>query len=279
MVVRDMVNGGFQERREIRRLLDDHDIRLRKEYGQHFLADADIVHEMIRVAGITRDTRVLEIGAGTGAITIALAGAARWVVSYEIDQSLKPVLDAVLAATENVEVRFEDATDIDFSIALDDGSWTMVSNLPFNVGTGIVLDILQTAPNIERLVVVAQREVADRLLAAPGTKTFGIPSVIVGLHATARLAFVVPPHAFEPAPRVESAVIVIDRKPAPPMADRAIRIASAAFGQRRKMLRRSLAGTITDDSVLVAAGIDPTARPEILSPEDFVAIANVEKSS
>lgn len=274
-----MADGGFQERREIRRLLGDHDVRLRKEYGQHFLADPDVVHEMIRVAGITRDTSVLEVGAGTGAITVALAQAAGWVVSYEIDHSLKPVLDAVLAATDNVEVRFEDATHVDFSVALEDGAWTMVSNLPFNVGTGIVLDILQTAPTIHRLVVVAQREVADRLLAPPGTKTFGIPSVIVGLHATARLAFVVPPHAFEPEPHVESAVIVIDRKPAPPMADRAIRIASAAFGQRRKMLRRSLAGTITDDSVLVAAGIDPTARPEMLSPEEFVAIANAEMSS
>lgn len=272
-----MFDDGMQARSEIRRLLREHDHQPRKSYGQNFLVDPNIVEKMVRAAGITGDTQVLEIGAGTGAVTIALAAVAGRVVAYEVDHSLEPVLDEVLAVTENVEVRFGDASRIDFSRALDGGAWTMVSNLPYNVGTGIVLDILQGATNIERLVVMVQREVADRFLAEPGGKTYGIPSVIVGLHATAHLAFGVPPQVFEPAPRVDSAVVVIDRKPAPPMAERAIEIASAAFGQRRKMLRRSLVGTITDESVLVTAGIDPTTRPEALLPEDFVAIANAEE--
>ncbi|MCZ7532431.1 MAG: 16S rRNA (adenine(1518)-N(6)/adenine(1519)-N(6))-dimethyltransferase RsmA [Acidimicrobiia bacterium] len=275
----DLFGDGMQARSEIRRLLREHDHQPRKGYGQNFLVDPNIVDRMVRAAGITSDTQVLEIGAGTGAVTIGLAAVAGRVVSYEVDHSLEPVLDEVLTVTENVEVRFGDATRIDFSHALDGGPWTMVSNLPFNVGTGIVLDILQGAPNIDRLVVMVQKEVADRLLAEPGAKTYGIPSVIVALHATAHLAFGVPPQVFEPAPRVDSAVVVIDRKPAPAKVVRAIEIASAAFGQRRKMLRRSLAGTIADESILVAAGIDPTTRPEVLSPEDFVTIANAEGAS
>lgn len=274
--MRDMYDDGLQARSEIRRLLRDHDHQPRKGYGQNFLVDPNIVDRMVRAAEITQDTQVLEIGAGTGAVTVALAAVAGRVMSYEVDHALEPVLDEVLAVTDNVEVRFGDASRIDFNRALDGGPWTMVSNLPYNVGTGIVLDILQGAPNIERLVVMVQREVADRFLAEPGAKTYGIPSVIVGLHGTAHLAFGVPPQVFEPAPRVDSAVVVIDRKPAPAAAERAVEIASAAFGQRRKMLRRSLAGTVADESVLVAAGIDPTTRPETLFPEQFVVIANAE---
>ncbi len=272
----DMFDDGMQARGEIRRLLQEHDHLPRKAYGQNFLVDPNVVDRMVRAAGITSDTQVLEIGAGTGAVTIALAAVAGRVVAYEVDHALEPVLDEVLTVTTNVEVRFGDASRIDFSLALDGGPWTMVSNLPYNVGTGIVLDILQGAPDIDRLVVMVQREVADRFLAEPGAKTYGIPSVIVGLHATAHLAFGVSPQVFEPAPRVDSAVVVIDRKPAPVRAERAIEIASAAFGQRRKMLRRSLAGTIADESVLVTAGIDPTTRPEALLPQDFVSIADAE---
>jgi 16S rRNA (adenine1518-N6/adenine1519-N6)-dimethyltransferase len=127
---------------------------------------------------------------------------------------------------------------------------------------------------------MVQREVADRLLADAGTKIYGLPSVTAGLHAVGRMAFTVPRQVFEPVPRVDSAVIVLDRIEAPPLCARAVELATAGFGQRRKMLRRSLSGVLRDSTaVLTAAGIDPTARPEQLEPLDFVRIAQAEEQS
>jgi 16S rRNA (adenine1518-N6/adenine1519-N6)-dimethyltransferase len=154
----------------------------------------------------------------------------------------------------------------------------MVSNLPYNVGTGIVLDALKDAPRIERFVVMVQKEVADRLLAGPGSKTYGIPSVVVGLHAVGRLAFTVAADAFVPVPKVESAVVTLDRIPTPELSERAIALATAAFGQRRKMLRKSLAGTIRNSDCFGVAGIDPMRRPESLTPMEFVDLASAEVS-
>jgi 16S rRNA (adenine1518-N6/adenine1519-N6)-dimethyltransferase len=149
-----------------------------------------------------------------------------------------------------------------------------VSNLPYNVGTPLLLDALRRATQISRFVVMIQREVAERLVAGPGSRLYGLPSVIAGIHGRADLSFRVAPQVFYPAPKVESAVVVIRRLPAPDEADRAIEIASAAFNQRRKMLRRSLAGIFDDPaSALHSAGIDPTARAEQLSPGDYLRLA------
>ncbi|MDA2978919.1 MAG: 16S rRNA (adenine(1518)-N(6)/adenine(1519)-N(6))-dimethyltransferase RsmA [Actinomycetota bacterium] len=274
-----MHDDGTQARSEVRRLLAEHDHQPRKKFGQNFLVDPNMVAKIVATSGVNSDSNVIEIGAGTGALTVALADSGARVVSYEVDHALESILDVTIGNRPNVELRFADATRINFGEALDEGPWTMVSNLPYNVGTGIVLDALQNAVNIGRFVVVVQIEVADRLIARPGTKTYGIPSVIVGLHGTAHRAFRVPPQVFEPAPRVESAVVVIDRTEAPPHVGRAIDIATAAFGQRRKMLRRSLVATISNESILDAAGIDPTARPETLDPLDFVAIAHAEAAA
>jgi 16S rRNA (adenine1518-N6/adenine1519-N6)-dimethyltransferase len=150
----------------------------------------------------------------------------------------------------------------------------MVSNLPYNVGTGIVLDALRGVPSIDRFVLLVQREVAERMFAGPGSRTYGIPSIVTSLHAHGSIAFAVAPTVFYPAPSVASAVVEIDRHAAPDNADRAIELATAAFGQRRKMVRRSLAKAIPKVSEhLDRCGIDPTARAEDLSPEAFVAIA------
>jgi 16S rRNA (adenine1518-N6/adenine1519-N6)-dimethyltransferase len=150
----------------------------------------------------------------------------------------------------------------------------MVSNLPYNVGTLLVLDILRHVPRVTRMVVMVQREVADRLVASPGSRTYGLPSVVSQLHGVVKMAFVVPPQVFVPAPNVGSAVVVIDRRPSDSAAEEAIRIAAAAFGQRRKMLRSTLAGVIERPTeVLEAVGIDPTSRPEDLGPDQFLALA------
>jgi 16S rRNA (adenine1518-N6/adenine1519-N6)-dimethyltransferase len=269
---------GTQTRGAIRRLLDKHDHRPTKTYGQNFLADPNIVRKLIDTAELTPESQVLEIGAGTGTMTAVIAEQAGTVIAYEVDESLSPILSETVGNLENVELRFEDASNLDLGSVLGEGEWTLIANLPYNVGTGIVLDTLQNEPRVSRIVVMVQREVADRLLADAGSKIYGLPSVTTGLHAKGRLAFSVPRQVFEPIPRVDSAVILLDRIDAPPLSARAVEIATAGFGQRRKMLRRSLASVLSDpERVLMEADIDPTARPEQLAPTDFVRIAEAEE--
>ena len=267
-----------QGRGEIEAMLAEHGHRPNRHYGQNFLTDPNIVRRIVEIADID-GRNVVEVGAGTGTLTRALAGRAHLVVAYEIDPGLIPILTVSLADFRNVDVQLEDVTRLDLGRLHGTGTWVLVANLPYNVGTGIVLDVLTGVPTIDRLVVMVQSEVAERLVAGPGTKVYGIPSVITALHATAAIAMTVPPHVFAPRPRVESSVVVIDRIEPPLLADRAIAIATAAFGQRRKMLRRSLADVLAEPvSTLEAAGIDPKDRPEDLDPHAFVAIAEVEAS-
>jgi 16S rRNA (adenine1518-N6/adenine1519-N6)-dimethyltransferase len=267
-----------QGRTEIRDLLDAVGHRPNKSLGQNFITDPNIVDKIVSLARIDADTSVVEIGAGTGTLTGALARSAGRVVAYEIDRHLEPILLETVGRRQNVEVRIADATGVRLEDALPAGSWTLVANLPYNVGTGIVLDALTDSPRVTSFVVMVQREVADRMLAPPGSKTYGVPSVVVGLHARGSRAFTVPPQVFEPRPRVESAVVLLERVDPDPSTERAIALAGAAFGQRRKMLRRSLTSALADPAAtLAAAGIDPTLRAEDLSPNDFIAIARAEE--
>jgi len=247
----------------------------RKELGQHFLVDPNVVRRIVGVSGVGRGDRVIEIGAGAGTLTRGLAAAGARVLAYEIDLRLQPVLEAALEGVPGVEVRYEDASGLD-PAGLGDDPWVMVANLPYNVGTPLLLRLLRQAPAITRFVVMLQREAVERLAAPPGSRVYGLPSVVVRLHGTVEVAFRVPATVFLPPPKVESAVAVIRRTPAPPRAERALALAAAAFGQRRKMLRRSLAAALPDPSAaLAAAGIDPTRRAEELSPEDYLRLAEV----
>jgi 16S rRNA (adenine1518-N6/adenine1519-N6)-dimethyltransferase len=262
-----------QTRAEIAGLLERHGLSPSHRLGQNFLADANITRRIVTVAGIVPGARVLEVGAGTGTLTTALAEAGATVVAYEVDAGLAPVLEEVTAGLD-VELRFDDIMRVDLEQELGDGPWTMVANLPYNVGTPLVLDALRNLPSIVRFVVMMQREVAERFAAAPGAKDYGLPSVVAGIHAPARIAFRVPPQVFFPAPAVDSAVVVMDRVPAPPGAARAIELAAAGFNQRRKMLRRSLAGVFEDPVATIQhAGLDPTSRAEDLGPADFLKLA------
>lgn len=270
------MSGDQQDRSEIRRLLADREHRPNARYGQNFLADPHIVERIVRLADVG-DRRVVEVGAGTGALTLALCAVAATVVAYEIDERLAEIVANEGKRFDNLRLFHADASSVSFNDVLDGGDWVLVANLPYNVGTGIVLDALRHASKLIRFVVMVQQEVADRLLAEPGSRTYGLPSVIVGLHARASEAFKVPPQAFEPQPRVDSRVVVLDRKPAPPYCERAISIAAAGFGQRRKMLRGSLKAVFENPSALLEkAGIDPTLRAEDLGPFDFVSIAEAE---
>jgi 16S rRNA (adenine1518-N6/adenine1519-N6)-dimethyltransferase len=262
-----------QTRSEIAGLLERHGLSPIRRLGQHFLADANITRKIVALADIRPGSKVVEIGAGTGTLTTALAGAGARVVAYEIDHGLEPVLEEVIGDAD-VELRFEDVSDVDFSTALPGDGWAMVANLPYNVGTPVVLDAIRSAPRIDRFVVMVQREVARRFAAQAGSGDYGLPSVVAGIYTKASVAFNVPAQVFYPPPRVESAVVVMLRVPVPPFADRAVELARAGFGQRRKMLRRSLA-TVLDDpvAVLEGVGIAPTARAEDLTPGDFLRLA------
>lgn len=264
-----------QTRSEISRLLEEHGIHPDQSLGQHFLADANVTRKIVSVASVGEGDRVVEVGAGTGTLTAALAASGAKVVAYEFDERLRPVLEEVTESFD-VELRFEDITKVDLNEHLVGGEWTMVANLPYNVGTPLVMEVLRRAPKVTRLVVMVQREVADRVVATPGTRAYGIPSVVTQIHTHAELAFRVPQQVFYPPPRVESAVVVLNRRPSPVEAERAIELARAGFGQRRKMLRGSLRSVIDEPTdALERAGIDPSARAEDLSPDDFLRLARI----
>ena len=255
------------------RLLERHDFKPRKALGQHFLIDPNTTRRIVEVSGVAPGDLVVEVGAGVGTLTRALAAAGGIVTAYEIDDRLRPLLEETLEGLD-IDLQFTDAAREGFD--LEGGPWTMVANLPYNVGTPLLLETVMGMPQVVRFVVMLQREAVDRLAAEPGTKTYGLPSVVAGLHGRVTIAFRVPPTVFLPRPGVESAVAVIDRFEAHPLVGDAIRLAGTGFGQRRKMLRRSLSGVIPDPvATLEAAGIDPTSRAEDLSPGDYLRIAEV----
>jgi len=257
-------------REETRRLLEAHGIRLTKHLGQHFLVEPNVVRRIVEIAGVGPGDQVVEVGAGAGTLTRALAATGARVVAYEIDEGLRPVLAETVG--ESAEVRFADAAAVDWDDELDPGSWVMVANLPYNVGTPLVLDLLRTMPRVVRFVVMLQEEAVDRLAAAAGSDAYGLPSVVASLHGTVRVALRVPAHLFLPPPKVRSAVAVIERHPADDAAERAIALAAAGFGQRRKMIRSSLRGVVAEQAIQ-AAGLTPTARAEDLAPADWLMLA------
>jgi 16S rRNA (adenine1518-N6/adenine1519-N6)-dimethyltransferase len=255
-------------------LLRRHGMLLDRRRGQHFLVEPNIVRRIVEIAGCGRGDRVLEVGPGAGTLTRQLAATGASVVAYEIDETLRPILDEVLSGAGDVEVRYADATAVDLDHALGAGEWMMVANLPYNVGAPLLLDALRGVPRLTRFVVMLQKEAVERLTAGPGSRRYGIPSVVAGLHARARVALRVPGHVFTPPTPVASAVVVLDRIEPDELAERAIALATAAFGQRRKMLRSALRGTLADpEAVLTAAGLPPSARAEDLAPDDYLALA------
>jgi len=257
------------------RLLATHGVRPSKDLGQHFLIDPNLVRKIVLAAEVWPGDRVLEIGAGAGTLTRGLAATGARVLAYEVDARLRPVLEEALAGLSGVEIRYADAAGIDPAEFAGE-EWVVVANLPYHIGTPLLLRLLREAPGITRFVVMLQREAVERLAAEPGSRVYGLPSVVAQLHGTVKIAFRVPPTVFLPPPPVESAVAVIRRRPAHPSTERAISLAAAAFGQRRKMLRRSLAPVLADPAaVLAAAGLAATRRAEDLAPGDYLRLAEV----
>jgi 16S rRNA (adenine1518-N6/adenine1519-N6)-dimethyltransferase len=208
-------------------------------------------------------------------LTLALAETGAEVTAVEIDRHLTPALREVTEGL-GVTVIEGDATELDWDQVLGaHETWTLVANLPYNVATPLVLDLLRDVPRLTTMLVMVQREVGERLAAGPGTSSYGIPSVMVGYHGRATVVGRVPATVFLPVPKVESALVRIERHASPVTAVPLAEIESlvrTAFGQRRKMLRRSLAGAV-DPEQFSAADIDPRARPETLGVEDWARLA------
>ncbi len=249
----------------------------RRDLGQNFVADPNTVRRIAHLAGVGVGDRVVEIGAGLGSLTVALAETGARVTAVEVDRGLVPVLRAVIeaaGATNSIDVVEGDATRLDWHALLEPhDDWTLVANLPYNVATPLVCDLLDDVDAIRSMLVMVQREVAERFVAGPGSKQYGAVSVKIAYWATARIVGRVPATVFVPRPKVESALVRIDRRP-PPDVDREelFSLVRTAFGQRRKMLRRSLAGVVAPE-VFAAAEVDPTARPEQLGLDAWCRLA------
>lgn len=257
----------------IRALLAEHGLEPSRALGQNFVADPNTVRRIVRLAGVAEGDRVLEIGAGLGSLTLALRETGAEVTAVEVDRHLLPILRSVAAPVGAIVVA-GDAMALDYGALLGDGPWTLVANLPYNIATPLVLDLLRDVPQIERMLVMVQLEVGERLAGTPGSKAYGIPSVKVAWWADARIVGKVPPTVFIPPPRVDSALVEIRRRPAP--ADPTVRealfsLVEAGFGQRRKMLRGSLAGRLRDGAFERAA-IRPEARAEELTLADWLRL-------
>jgi 16S rRNA (adenine1518-N6/adenine1519-N6)-dimethyltransferase len=251
----------------------------RKRFGQHFLVQPNIAERIVALAALRGDETVLEIGPGRGALTRLLAARCRRLVLVEVDRDLAASLRETFATAPAVEVHAADVLRQDLAALLGTAApAVVVANLPYNISTPALFHLLDQPALFSRLVLMLQREVADRLCATAGGKTYGALSVVVQVVATTRIALRVPPTAFAPRPSVESAVVVIEPLRPPPLstaARRAVRqVVREAFSHRRKQLINALA-PLTDrpSAVLEHLGIDPRRRAETLTPQDFVRLA------
>jgi 16S rRNA (adenine1518-N6/adenine1519-N6)-dimethyltransferase len=243
-------------------------VRAKKELGQHFLVDENILGVIGRLAELGEDDLVLEVGPGLGILTTYLADRVRQVYAVELDASLGPQLTERLAGRPNVELRFGDALKLDLE-EVAPGAKKLVANLPYNIATPLIVESLDRLPEIALWCVMVQREVADRLFARPSTKAYGAVSVLVQL-VTERTGFhPVSRTVFRPRPNVESALVAFRRKELPPDFRHVKRVVEAAFAHRRKKLANSLelSGFDVRDEVV------PDVRAEELTPPDFLQLA------
>jgi 16S rRNA (adenine1518-N6/adenine1519-N6)-dimethyltransferase len=243
--------------------------------GQNFLADPNLLDAIVRDAALSPDDVVLEVGAGEGVLSERLAGVAAHLHSIEIDRRLEPALSG-LAARPNVTLHWGDAMKLDLA-ALEPAPTAMVANLPYSVATPLILRTIEQLPSLLSWTVMVQREIADRLRAAPGGRVYGSPSVVVQLACEVELVRTVDPAVFRPRPRVASAILRLRRTG--PGADRATReLVRAAFAHRRKSLARSLehgreGSLAATRAALAELGLAEDARAEALSPEEFAALS------
>jgi 16S rRNA (adenine1518-N6/adenine1519-N6)-dimethyltransferase len=271
----------------LRDVIRHHGLAARKSLGQNFLLDLNLTGRIARAAGLLDGVTVIEIGPGPGGLTRALlAAGARRVLAVERDTRALSALDEI---AERYPGRLTavagDALEFDPRPALDGGPARVVANLPYNIATALLVSWLTAEPWppwYDRLVLMFQREVAERIVATPGSKTYGRLSVLAGWRTQPKILFDIHPSAFVPVPRVTSSLVELVPRAVPLACDRRLleRVTEAAFGQRRKMLRQSLKSLGADPVPLLArAGIAPTARAEDIPAEGFVALARALSTS
>jgi 16S rRNA (adenine1518-N6/adenine1519-N6)-dimethyltransferase len=251
--------------------------------GQNFVVDANTVRRIARLAGVEQHPRVLEIGAGLGSLTMALAEIAGHVTAVEVDDALLPLLNENVGSLTNVNVVHADAMQINWPRLLgENNDWVLVANLPYNVATPLIADVLDFVPQVQRMLVMVQKEVAERFAASPSTPAYGALSVKVAYHATARIVGLVPASVFLPRPNVESALVEITRRTTPIDATidpkQLFALVRMGFAKRRKMLRGSLAGKVTPEQ-FEAASIAPTARAEELTIHDWLRLSHLVEAN
>jgi 16S rRNA (adenine1518-N6/adenine1519-N6)-dimethyltransferase len=267
---------------DVRGLATRLNLRPTKMLGQNFVIDANTVRRIVRTANLSDDDIVLEVGPGLGSLTLGLLQVARSIIAVEVD----PVLASALPETvrerapelaDRLTVLHADALQLRPE-ELPEPPTSLVANLPYNVAAPVVLHLLAVLPTLQHGLVMVQSEVADRLVAEPGSRTYGIPSAKLAWYAAARRAGAVSRTVFWPAPNVDSALVAFTRR-RPPEADRdaVFAVVDAAFAQRRKTLRAALAGWAGSpaeaEAALRTASIDPSARGESLHVTDFVRLA------
>jgi 16S rRNA (adenine1518-N6/adenine1519-N6)-dimethyltransferase len=262
----------------LRELTARHGIRPDRSLGQHFLADPNLARALAREAGAAPHVRILEVGAGLGSLTVALAEAGAEVLAVELDRGLLPVLEEVVRGLP-VRVIREDALEADWQAVLGEGPWRMASNLPYNVAVPVVMGLLERAPQVDPMLVMVQREVGERLAAGPGEDAYGGVSLRMAYRAAVEVVRRVPPTVFWPQPQVESVVVRIVRRP-PPVAtppEILFRLVEEGFAQRRKTMANALVrlgyprGRAED--ALRRAGLGERVRAEDLGLEEMARLA------
>lgn len=267
-------------------ILDKYHLAAKKSLGQNFIVDTNILEKIVATGLIDKETTVIEVGPGIGALTEQIAKKAKEVIAFEIDDRLLPVLEDTLSPYNNVKVIHQDILKVDLKVFKEEylkeaERVVVIANLPYYVTTPIILEFLESSLPIDSMVLMMQKEVANRLSASPSTKAYGSLSIAVQYYMDAEVAFIVPKTVFTPQPNVESAVIRLSRKEIPEVMvkDEAafFQVARSAFVQRRKTLWNNLQSAYGKEpeikeklkQSLELAGIDPTRRGETLSLKEF----------
>ena len=263
-------------RTDASRQLEEAGLRAKRARGQNFVVDANTVRKIAHTAGVSSGDHVVEIGAGLGSLTLALAETGAHILAIEVDPALIPLLQHNVEHLANVTVLHADAMKINWPDVLAGAdSWSLIANLPYNVATPLVADILDFVPQVKKMLVMVQKEVGERFCAKPSTEAYGALSVKVDFYATARIVGIVPPTVFLPRPNVDSALVEITRRAQ--LADESVNakaffsLVKMGFAKRRKMLRGALNGTV-EPTHFEQAGIAPTSRAEELTVQQWLAL-------
>lgn len=271
--------------KQVKEVLDKHGFYFSKGLGQNFLIDGNTVRKIVYLAGISKEDCIIEIGPGMGTLTEELALNAKKVISIELDNRLKPILEETLEAYDNIKIIYEDVLKVDLNQLIKDECKGLrvkiVANLPYYVTTPIIAKLIESELPIESISVMVQKEVAQRIVAGPHTKEYGSLSLFVQFYTDPKILMTVPKTVFMPRPSIDSAVINLKLKDKTPLANKEnyFHLVKAAFSKRRKTLINSLSSfdlDIEKDELregLKRAGIDETLRGEDLSMEDYIRLS------